>query len=136
MVGKDCQTIDIMLLALGHWQLFQTVPFFQLDRIATKSNYTNYGHITTDPDLNSLHNDNRWKPLIEKIKQNKDKAEVSLNKPLVAILDSIYIEDQTYRKQIDGIEKKIWLGIKRNERPLENHKRKGFYKFNKSKIYT
>ncbi|MBK9963335.1 MAG: hypothetical protein IPP06_19035 [Saprospiraceae bacterium] len=55
-----------------------------------------------------------------------------MNKPLVAILDSIYIEDQTYRKQIDGIEK-IWLGIKRNERPLENHKRKGFYKFNKVK---
>ena len=80
--------------------------FFQLDRIATKSNYTNYGHITTDPDLNSLHNDNRWKPLLEKIKQNKDKAEANLNKPLVAILDSIYVEDQTYRKQIDGIEKK------------------------------
>ena len=80
--------------------------FFQLDRIATKSNYTNYGHITTDPDLNSLHNDNRWKPLLEKIKQNKDKAEANLNKPLVAILDSIYVEDQTYRQQIDGIEKK------------------------------
>jgi hypothetical protein len=80
--------------------------FFQLDRIATKSNYTNYGHITTDPDLNSLHNDNRWKPLLEKIKQNKDKAEANLNKPLVAILDSIYVEDQSYRKQIDGIEKK------------------------------
>ena len=80
--------------------------FFQLDRIATKSNYTNYGHITTDPDLNSLHNDNRWKPLLEKIKQNKDKAEANLNKPLVVILDSIYFEDQTYRKQIDGIEKK------------------------------
>ena len=77
--------------------------FFQLDRIATKSNYTNYGHITTDPDLNSLHNDNRWKPLLEKIKQNKDKAEANLNKPLVAILDSIYVEDQTYRQQIDGI---------------------------------
>ena len=80
--------------------------FFQLDRIATKANYTNYGHITTDPDLNSLHNDNRWKPLLEKIKQNKDKAEANLNKPLVAILDSIYIEDQKYRQQIDGIEKK------------------------------
>lgn len=80
--------------------------FFQLDRIATKSNYTNYEHITTDPDLNSLHNDNRWKPLLEKIKQNKDKAEANLNKPLVAILDSIYVEDQSYRKQIDGIEKK------------------------------
>jgi hypothetical protein len=80
--------------------------FFHLDRIATKANYANYGHITTDPDLNSLHNDNRWKPLLEKIKQNKDKAEANLNKPLVAILDSIYVEDQMYRQQIDGIEKK------------------------------
>ena len=80
--------------------------FFQLDRIATKANYSNYGHVSTDPDLNSLHNDNRWKPLLEKIKQNKDKAEANLNKPLVSILDSIYFEDQTYRQQIEGIEKK------------------------------
>jgi hypothetical protein len=80
--------------------------FFQLDRIATKLNYANYGHITTDPDLNSLHNDNRWKGLLEKIRQNKDKAEANLNKPLVAILDSIYIEDQNYRQQIEVIEKK------------------------------
>lgn len=76
-------------------------------QIANYSNYTNYGHITTDPDLNSLHNDDRWKVLLEKIKQNKDKAEVNLNKPLVAILDSIYIEDQKYRQQIDEIEKKF-----------------------------
>ncbi|MBK7465379.1 MAG: hypothetical protein IPJ43_00435 [Saprospiraceae bacterium] len=81
--------------------------FFQLVQIANYSNYTNYGHITTDPDLNSLHNDDRWKVLLEKIKQNKDKAEVNLNKPLVAILDSIYIEDQKYRQQIDEIEKKF-----------------------------
>lgn len=79
--------------------------FFQLDRIATKSNYTNYGHITMDPDLASLHNDNRWKPLLEKIKQNKDKAEANVNKPLAATLDSIYVEDQKYRQQIAGIEK-------------------------------
>ena len=80
--------------------------FFQLNKIATKENYTNYGHITTDPDLNSLHNDKRWKPLLEIIKQNKDNAEVNLNKPLVATLDSIYVEDQKYRQQIDGLEKK------------------------------
>jgi hypothetical protein len=79
--------------------------FFQLDRIAALMIYTNYEHITTDPDLISLHNDNRWRSLLEKIKQNKDKAEANLNKPLVAILDSIYIEDQMYRQQIDGIEK-------------------------------
>jgi len=80
--------------------------FFQLDRIATLMNYTNYGHITTDQDLISLHYDTRWKSLLEKIKQNKEKAEANLNKPLVAILDTIYIEDQKYRKQIDEIEEK------------------------------
>ena len=80
--------------------------FFQLHRIATKANYMNYEHITTDPDLNSLHNDNRWKPLLDLIQQNKDKAEANLNKPLVAQLDSIFTEDQKYRLQIDQIEKK------------------------------
>lgn len=80
--------------------------FYQLDRIAYQMNYINYSHITTDPDLNSLHNDKRWAPLLNKIKQNKDIADSNLNKPLVAILDSIYIEDQKYRQQISGIEKK------------------------------
>jgi uncharacterized protein (UPF0335 family) len=80
--------------------------FFQLERIVTKGNYTNYGHITTDTDLTSLHTDKRWKPLLEKVKQNKDKAEANLNKPLVARLDSIQVEDQKYRQQIDGIDKK------------------------------
>ena len=80
--------------------------FFQLERIARKANYTNYGHITTDTDLNSLHSDTRWQPLLDLILQNKEKAEVNLNKPLAAKLDSIYFEDQKYRQQIDEIEKK------------------------------
>jgi hypothetical protein len=91
--------------------------FFQLNRIATKANYMNYGHITTDPDLNSLHNDNRWKPLLDLVKQNKEKAEANLNKPLVAQLDSIYNEDQKYRLKIDAIEKKY--GWESNE--MKNH---------------
>jgi hypothetical protein len=80
--------------------------FFQLDRIVSLMNYINYNHITTDSDLISLYNDSRWTPLINTIKQNKEKAEANLNKPLVAMLDSIYIEDQQYRKQIDGIKEK------------------------------
>jgi len=91
--------------------------FFQLDRIATKSNYTNYGHITSDTDLNSLHNDSRWKPLLEVIKQNKDKAEANYNKPLVAQLDSIFTEDQMYRKQIADIDKKYGS----NSKEMKNH---------------
>ncbi|MCE3296066.1 MAG: hypothetical protein K0R65_1780 [Crocinitomicaceae bacterium] len=80
--------------------------FFQLDRIASLSNYTNYGHITTDPDLNSLHGDKRWEPVLEKVRKNKEKAEINLNKPLAAKLDSIYVEDQEYRLQVNEIEKK------------------------------
>ena len=79
--------------------------FFQLDIIVTKTNYKDYDHITTDEDLNSLHNDGRWQPLVDQVKQNKVKTEANLNIPLVAILDSIFVEDQKYRLQINGIEK-------------------------------
>ncbi|AUC15866.1 hypothetical protein BTO06_12205 [Tenacibaculum sp. SZ-18] len=68
--------------------------------------YKNYNHITTDSDLNSLHNDAKWEKLIKLVKVNKDEAEEDLDKPLVAILDTIYREDQTYRKQIGKIEEK------------------------------
>lgn len=80
--------------------------FFQLYRIATKGNYSNYQHITTDPDLDGLHADKRWDFLIELVKQNKDNAEVNLNRPLANRLDSIYTEDQKYRRMIGDIEKK------------------------------
>ena len=79
--------------------------FFHLEKLATKGNYKNYGHITTDTDLIPLHEDNRWKPLLEKVKLNKEKSEANLDKPLVAILDSILVEDQKYRMQVDGLEK-------------------------------
>jgi hypothetical protein len=87
--------------------------FFQLYRIATKANYKNYEHISTDADLNFLHDDKRWKPLLEIIKQNKERAEANLNKPLVAELDSIYTEDQKYRLQIEEIKKQY--GSQSNE---------------------
>ena len=87
--------------------------FFQLERIATKSNYTNLNHITNDSDLNSLHQDKRWIPLIDIIKQNKEKEEANLDKKLVAVLDSIYITDQKYRQELDAIESKY--GFKSKE---------------------
>jgi len=80
--------------------------FVQLFKIAQEDNFTNLGHITIDPDLNSLHKDERWNKLIVIVKSNKEKAEANLNKPLVAILDTVYQEDQKYRQQIKGIEDK------------------------------
>lgn len=81
--------------------------FFQLNRIATRLNYANYEHITTDKDLKSLQDDKRWPLLLELIKRNKDKEEANFNKPLIARLDSIYLEDQKYREQIREIENKF-----------------------------
>ena len=82
--------------------------FFHLFRLAEnpKVKYKNYGHITTDTDLDILHKDKRWDKLIEIVKSNKEEAEKDLDKPLVAILDSVYKEDQSYRHQIDEIEEK------------------------------
>jgi len=96
------------------WALagFPDSAFFNLERIVTKSNYTNYGHITIDPDLISLHHDSRWQPLLELIKVNKDKSEANLNKPLARELDSIYTEDQKYRMMIDDTLNKYGHGSK------------------------
>lgn len=90
------------------WSLAGNVDsaFFQLDRIVTKMNYTNLGHISSDPDLSALHNDQRWNELISIVKKNKEKAEEGLNKPVVAMLDTIFTEDQSYRMQLDGVETK------------------------------
>jgi hypothetical protein len=91
--------------------------FVQLFKIAEHGNYKNYGHIVNDTDLSSLHKDERWSKVLSIVKNNKEKAESNLDKPLVAILDTIYQEDQSYRKQIKEIEEKY--GWESNE--MEAH---------------
>src|SRR5690606_19395504 len=71
-----------------------------------KTKYSNINHITTDANLHSLHSDKQWEKLIAIVKANKEEAEKYLDKPLVAILDTIYQEDQAYRRQIDEIKEK------------------------------
>lgn len=78
--------------------------FFQLNIIATKMNFKDYNDIVTDTDLTSLHSDKRWNDLLEQIKSNKEKAEVNLDKTLVATLDSIFNDDQNGRQQLKEVE--------------------------------
>lgn len=100
--------IDDRYNAACAWALanYPDSAFFNLERIALKANYSDYEHLASDTDLKSLYPDKRWKSLLELVKANKEKAEANLNKPLVQQLDSIYKADQTYRLQIDEIEKK------------------------------
>ncbi len=91
--------------------------FYHLFRLARKAGYSNLNHLVSDSDLDGLHAEARWKELCDLVKKNKDAAEVNLDKPLVAILDTIYQEDQKYRQQIDGIDKKYgW-----NSPEMKNH---------------
>lgn len=87
--------------------------FFNLERIAKKSAYNNYDHIIKDKDLNSLHNDKRWNPILELVKLNKEKSEEILNKPLVAQLDSIHELDQKYRIEFQALNEKTELKSKK-----------------------
>ena len=48
--------------------------FYNLNYIVTLMNYTNFGHITSDPDLISLYNDNRWKHLLGTVQSNRKKT--------------------------------------------------------------
>ncbi len=78
--------------------------FFQLNRIATKSNYANFSHMIGDADLTKLHSDPRWEPLCQLVRANKERIEATYDKPLVALLDSVEQEDQGLRQQMDAVE--------------------------------
>lgn len=70
--------------------------------------YNDYVKIYTDDALNNLHNDGRWKLIIDISKWNMNKIsktedEIKLNKPLIASLDTILKNDQDGRKNMDAI---------------------------------
>ena len=46
--------------------------FYHLFRLANSSDYKDYEHITTDSDLDILHQDKRWNELISIVKSNKN----------------------------------------------------------------
>jgi hypothetical protein len=80
--------------------------FFMLNRIATRSNYSDLSHLQIDEDLTSLHTDKRWDDLCAIVKQNKDRAEAGLDKNLVSQLDQIFKDDQGGRMKYEDLQKK------------------------------
>lgn len=86
--------------------------FFNLNRIVTAAKYANYRHLTTDADLNSLHSDKRWQPLLTIVQHNKEKKEEKYNKLLVNKLDTVYTTDQMYRMRMDTVQKQFGFDSK------------------------
>lgn len=75
--------------------------FLNLFKIVDSGYYTDKSEVVSDSTFTPLHTDNRWGELIEKL----NLAEAKLDKPLIAMLDTIFYEDQMYRQQSDSIEK-------------------------------
>ena len=107
IIGNNSNPTDRYNAACS-WALANEIDssYVQLFLAAEKGVYSNYSHITTDTDLSSLQSDKRWNELLKTIKVNKEKKEANLDKPLVAILDTIYKEDQGLRKEIKTVEEK------------------------------
>lgn len=86
--------------------------FFQLFRIATKADYKDLDHLTTDEDLKSLHKETKWNELISLVKQNKEKDEKYLIKPLADMLSKVYKEDQEERQKVRAVQEKYGFDAK------------------------
>ena len=80
--------------------------FYYLDQSLLTNEWVNLSNIDSDSDLSSLHTDMRWQLLIDKIQINNKVPEQKLNKPMIALLDTIYTEDQTDRNNLDIIKEK------------------------------
>ena len=81
--------------------------FVQLFKIVKHKEITiYYNHILADSDLISLHKDKRWNEFTSIIKVNEEKSESNIDIELVAALDSVHRDDQTYRLQIGSIEER------------------------------
>jgi len=78
--------------------------FFHLYRLARNNYYKDYLQITNDTCIILLHNDKRYIPLLEIIKENILNAEKKLNKPLTELLDSIFYRNQHFLFMIDSVE--------------------------------
>lgn len=77
--------------------------FYHLDRLVSKNSYSDIMSLQADADLKNLYADARWKKICAQVKQNKEKVEANLNRPLVAKLDTILQSDQKYRKQLGDV---------------------------------
>jgi hypothetical protein len=76
---------------------------FNLERIANALYFSDYQQVFSDSAFLSLHNDMRWLPLMELIKNNQKKGELNPNLSLTEELEIIYSDDQKYRKMLDTI---------------------------------
>ena len=74
--------------------------------IANKGKYADEERLIQDTDLDPLHGDPRWNEMLTIVRLNRENAEAHYNKKLIAILDTVYADDQKYRLQLVAVAEK------------------------------
>jgi hypothetical protein len=71
--NEDKGTMNDRYNAACAWSLAgqKDSSFYHLFRLARKGGYSNLNHLTTDTDLDILHDDTRWKELYDTVKRIK-----------------------------------------------------------------
>lgn len=82
------------------------MAFHHLFITATDLKWDDYNHLINDTDLKHLHSDKRWEELKSLVLKNKQEVESHFDKDLVAVLDKIYLDDQSNRNKIRSMEEK------------------------------
>ena len=80
--------------------------FQNLNR-ATQAGWNDVTHLQADSDLNSLHADRRWPPMLRKLTATVAQAEAKLNQPLKRELAQIRELDQEPRRDVLATYKKF-----------------------------
>jgi hypothetical protein len=78
--------------------------FYHLNYLAEgTSKYRDVVQLISDTNLQVLHTAPQWEKLLAMVEANKALYEKDMDKPLMALLDSVYKEDQILRRQISSI---------------------------------
>ena len=93
--------------------------FFYLEQAVIIDEWVNVPNILSETDLDTLHTDKRWQPLINKVMLRNKAPENKLNKPLVSLLATIDIIDQTDRENFDPILNKYGMPSKEMDSLME-----------------
>jgi hypothetical protein len=82
---------------------------FKILEKLSRAKYKDIGQLSADEDFITLYIDPRWKPLLDSVKMNKQRADARLNKPVAEELSRILQDDQKYRMRMNEVEAKYGM---------------------------
>jgi hypothetical protein len=103
---KKPEKVDLYNAACAWALAGEKKKAFKILASLAKNGYSNYKHITSDPDFTSIHSDKKWDNIIDQVKENQASKDAKYG-TLIKSLNTILKEDQHFRLMIDSVYKKF-----------------------------